>query len=135
MHILIADDHAIVRRGLKEILAEALPGALFSEAENGEEVLAHLAESEYAVLLLDINMPGRNGLDVLREVKSTYARLPVIVVSVHPEDQYALPCLRAGAAAYINKDSVPEKLACTTKKILGGGRPFSAGLAESPLHA
>jgi DNA-binding NarL/FixJ family response regulator len=120
MHILIADDHAWVRRGLREIRADALPGALFSEASDGEEVLRCLADSEYAILLLDINMPGRSGLDVLQDVRRDYAQLPVIMVSVHPEEQYAMRCLQAGAAAYINKDCAPEELAQATKKILSG---------------
>ena len=130
MHILIADDHAVVRRGLKEILADAHPGARFSEAGSGDEVLSCLAKSPAALLVLDINMPGRSGLDVLRDVKQLYPRLPVIVLSMQPEDQYAMRCLRAGAAAYINKDSAPEELALATKKILGGGRYVSAHLAE-----
>jgi len=130
LHILIADDHAVVRRGLKEILADAHPGARFSEAGSGDEVLSCLAKSPAALLVLDINMPGRSGLDVLRDVKQLYPRLPVIVLSMQPEDQYAMRCLRAGAAAYINKDSAPEELAQATKKILGGGRYVSPGLAE-----
>jgi DNA-binding NarL/FixJ family response regulator len=130
VHILIADDHAVVRRGLKEILADSLPGTAFSEAGNGDEVLSQLGKSTIALLVLDINMPGRSGLDVLRDVKHTYPRLPVIILSVHPEDQYAVRCLRAGAAAYIYKDSAPEELAIATKKILGGGRYISASLAE-----
>jgi two-component system, NarL family, invasion response regulator UvrY len=131
MHILIADDHAVVRRGLKEILSDALPGAGFSEAGNGDEVLRRLSESMTGLLVLDINMPGRSGLDVLRDVKQTHPRLPVIVLSMQPEDQYAMRCLRAGASAYINKDSAPEELAQAVKKILGGGRYVSQRLAES----
>jgi two-component system invasion response regulator UvrY len=130
MHILIADDHAVVRRGLKEILADALPGTDFSEAGNGDEVLSSLAKTRTALLVLDINMPGRSGMDVLRDVKHTYPRLPVIILSVHPEDQYAVRCLRAGAAAYINKESAAEELAIATKKILSGAHYVSASLAE-----
>ncbi len=130
MNILIADDHAVVRRGLKEILADALPGMHFSEAGNGDEVLSRLADSATGLLVLDINMPGRSGLDVLRDVKNTYPRLPVIVLSMQPEDQYAVRCLRAGAAAYINKDGAPEELAQAARKILSGGRYVSARLAE-----
>jgi DNA-binding NarL/FixJ family response regulator len=130
MHILIADDHSVVRRGLKEILADALPGTLFSEAGSGDEVLSHLEKTKTALLVLDISMPGRSGMDVLRDVKHTYPRLPVIILSVHPEDQYAVRCLRAGAAAYINKESAAEELAIATKKILNGGRYISASLAE-----
>ena len=130
MNILIADDHPVVRRGLKEILADALPGARFSEAGNGDEVLSRLADSATGLLVLDINMPGRSGLDVLRDVKNTYPRLPVIVLSMQPEDQYAVRCLRAGAAAYINKDSAGEELAHAARKILAGGRYVSTRLAE-----
>jgi len=130
MHILIADDHSVVRRGLREILADALPGTQFIEAGNGDEVLSQLGKSKTALLVLDINMPGRSGMDVLRDVKQAYPRLPVIILSVHPEDQYAVRCLRAGAAAYINKESAPEVLAIATKKILSGGRYISTSLAE-----
>ena len=118
MRILIADDHAAVRQGLREILADALPGAQFAEASSGDEVLPNLAISECNLLLLDIHMPGRDGLDVLRDVKRAYPQLPVIMVSVQPKDQYAMRCLQAGAAAYINKDSVAEELAPAARKIL-----------------
>ncbi len=130
MHILIADDHAVVRRGLREILADSLPGSSFSEAGNADEALALLAKRATNIVVLDINMPGRSGLDVLKDVKHLYPRLPVIVLSVQPEDQYAVRCLRAGAAAYINKDSAPEELALAARKVMGGGRYVGPGLAE-----
>ena len=130
MRILIADDHAVVRRGLKEILADALPGAEFSEAANSDEVLSHLVKTPISLLVLDISMPGRSGVDVLRDVKHAYPRMPVIILSCQPEEQYAVRCLRAGAAAYINKESAPEELALATKKILSGGRYVSSSLAE-----
>jgi DNA-binding NarL/FixJ family response regulator len=130
MRILIADDHAVVRRGLKEILADALPGIEFSEVGNGDEVLSLLGKTPIGLLVLDISMPGRSGMDVLRDVKHAYPRLPVIILSCQPEEQYAVRCLRAGASAYINKESAPEELALATKKILGGGRYVSASLAE-----
>lgn len=130
MNILIADDHAVVRRGLREILADAVPGAIFAEAANGDEVLSHLGKANIGLLVLDINMPGRSGMDVLRDVKHSYTRLPVIILSCQPEEQYAVRCLRAGAAAYINKESAAEELALATKKILSGGRYVSTSLAE-----
>ena len=130
MHILIADDHAVVRRGLREILADALPGADFSEAGNGDEVLSQLGKSKAAMLVLDISMPGRSGMDVLRDVKHIYPRMPVIILSCQPEEQYAVRCLRAGAAAFINKESASDELAMAIKKILSGGRYVSASLAE-----
>jgi two-component system, NarL family, invasion response regulator UvrY len=131
MHIVIADDHAVVRRGLKEILDDALPDADFTEVGNGDEVLASLGKSHITMLVLDINMPGRSGMDVLRDVKHIYPRLPVIILSCQPEDQYAVRCLRAGASAYINKECASEELAIAAKKILGGGRYISASLAEN----
>ena len=134
MQILIADDHAVVRRGLKEILADALPTADFCEAGNGDDVLSQLGKSSVAMLVLDISMPGRSGIDVLRDVKRTYPRLPVIILSCYPEDQYAVRCLRAGASAYITKDSAPEELAIATQKILSGGRYVSASLAEKLIE-
>ena len=130
MRILIADDHAVVRRGLKEILADALPDVEFSEAGNGDEVMSHLGKTPISLLVLDISMPGRSGMDVLRDVKPTCPRLPVIILSCQPEEQYAVRCLRAGAAAYISKESASEELAIATKKILGGGRYISPSLAE-----
>jgi two-component system invasion response regulator UvrY len=130
MHVVIADDHAVVRRGLREILADSFSGASFSEAGSADEALAILARHSTNLVVLDINMPGRSGLDALREVKRMYPRLPVIVLSVQPEDQYAMRCLRAGAAAYINKDSAPEELAQAARKVLGGGRYVGINLAE-----
>ncbi len=130
MHILITDDHAVVRRGLREILADSLEGATFSEAGNADDALRLLAKQPTHILVVDINMPGRSGLDLLKDVKRMYPRLPVIVLSVQSEDQYAVRCLRAGASAYINKDSAPEELAQAARKVLGGGRYVGAGLAE-----
>jgi len=120
MNFLIADDHAHVRRGLRELVMDAFQGAQFSEACNGADVLVSLIASQPDVLLLDINMPGRSGFEVLKDVKQFYPFLPVIMVSVQSEDQYALRCLRAGAAEYVNKDSASEQLVPAIRKILGG---------------
>ena len=118
MHILIADDVAIVRRSVRGLLAEAFPHARFAEAGNGDEVMNWLAKSEFCILMLDLRMPGRGGMDVLRDVKRSYPNLPVIIVSGQPKEQYAAPCLKAGAAAYISKDSACEELAIATRKVL-----------------
>ncbi len=120
MNILITDDHANVRRGLRELLVDAFPGAHFSEASNGDDALAQLVGSQPDVLLLDINMPGRSGFEVLKDVKHIYPLLPVIMVSVQAESQYALRCLRAGAAEYVNKNSASEELVPAIQKILDG---------------
>lgn len=122
MYILIADDHANVRRGLREIVDDAFVGTHFSEAADGDGVLTHLANSPCGVLLLDINMPGRSGLEVLKDVKHIYPQLPVIMVSVQPENQYAVRCLRAGASAYVNKNSASEELVPAIRKILGAAQ-------------
>jgi DNA-binding NarL/FixJ family response regulator len=118
MNFLIADDHANVRRGLREILLDAFAGSHFSEASNGNDVLVQLLDSQPDVLLLDINMPGRSGFEVLKEVKHIYSQLPVIMVSVQSESQYALRCLRAGASEYVNKNSASEELVPAIKKIM-----------------
>jgi DNA-binding NarL/FixJ family response regulator len=133
MNILIADDHAVVRRGLRDILSEAIPGTGFVEARTGDEVIRQLAKSQIGLLVLDINMPGRSGLDILKDVKLSNPRLPVIILSGYSEDQYAVRCLRAGAAAYINKDGAADELAQAAKKILSGGRYITPGVADSLL--
>jgi DNA-binding NarL/FixJ family response regulator len=134
MNILIADDHANVRRGLREILLDAFSGAHFSEACNGDEVLAQLAGSQPDVLLLDINMPGRSGFEVLKDVKHIYSQLPVIMVSVQAESQYALRCLRAGAAEYVNKDSASEELVPAIKKIMESRARVARNPIGNPLQ-
>jgi len=121
MNILITDDHANVRRGLRELLVDAFPSAHFTEASNGDEALAQLYRSQPDVLLLDINMPGRSGFEVLKDVNHIYPQLPVIMVSVQSESQYALRCQRAGATEYVNKNSASEELVPAIKKIMTGG--------------
>jgi DNA-binding NarL/FixJ family response regulator len=128
MNILIADDHANVRRGLREIVDDAFSGTQFGEAANGDEVLTELVKSPHDMLLLDINMPGRSGMDVLKDVKTIYPLLPVIMVSVQPESQYAARCLLAGATAYINKSYASEELAPAIRKILEA----AVSLAKTP---
>jgi len=118
-----------VRRGLREILLDAFSDAHFLEASNGDEVLAQLIDSQPDVLLLDINMPGRSGFEVLKEVKQIYAELPVVMVSVQSESQYALRCLRAGACEYVNKNSASEELVPAITKIM----QRAARLAQTPI--
>jgi DNA-binding NarL/FixJ family response regulator len=131
MNILIADDHANVRRGLRELLTDAFPGTRFSEAEDGDKVMSELTISQPDVLLLDINMPGRSGFEVLKDVKLTYPKLPVIMVSVQTESQYALRCLRAGADEYVNKNSVSEELAPAITKIIDNGPKATRSLKST----
>jgi len=130
MLILLADDHVVVRRGLRDILTGAFPGVQFIEAGTGDEVLSAIRTSRCALLILDINMPGRTGVDVLREVKRLCPRIPVLMLSVQPEDQYAVRCLKAGAAGYLNKDGAEEELVRAVRKVISGGRYISAQLSE-----
>jgi DNA-binding NarL/FixJ family response regulator len=128
--ILIADDHAILRRGLKEILADELDGAILDEAGNAQEVLAQIQSRAWDLVILDITMPGRSGLDMLRDLQQLRPKLPVLVLSMHPENQYAKRVLRAGAAGYMNKETAPKELVKAVRKVLAGGRYVSAALAE-----
>ena len=130
IRILIADDHAILRRGLKEILADEFEGAVLDEAGNAQEVLAQVQSRAWDLLILDITMPGRSGLDLLREVQQFRPKLPVLILSMHPENQYAKRVLRAGAAGYMNKETAPKELVKAVRKVLAGGRYVSAALAE-----
>ncbi len=130
IRILIADDHTILRQGLKQILAEDIPGAKFGEAGGAAEALALLHKQRWEVLLLDINMPGRNGFEVLDEVRRNFPLLPVLVLSSTPEDQIGLRAIRAGAAGYLNKQTAPEQLVDAVKKLLAGEQFISPALAQ-----
>ncbi len=128
--ILIVDDHAVVRRGTREVLAEDFPGAAFGEASDTAAALSRLEAEEWHLLLLDINLPGRSGLDVLDEVRRRWPRLPVLVVSAYPEEEFAVRCIRLGAAGYLTKSSASDELVAAARKALGGGRYVTASLAE-----
>ena len=128
--VLIADDHAIVRRGLKEILVRELEDSTFGEAKDAEEVLVRMQSGDWDLLILDITMPGRSGLDVLRDLKVLRPKLPVLVLSVHSEAQYGKRILSAGASGFMNKESAPEELIVAVRKVLAGGLYVSSGLAE-----
>ena len=130
IRVLIVDDHAILRRGLKALLADEFHGAAFGEASDARQALEQLQKKEWDVALLDITLPGKNGLDLLKELKVARPKLPVLVLSAHPEDQFALRALKAGAAGYMTKESAPEELAKAVRKILAGGRYVSPALAE-----
>jgi len=130
MRILIADDHAVVRHGLKQILADEFKRADFGEARTGQEALNRVWKEKWDVVVLDITMPGRSGLEVLREIKKSRPKMPVLVLSMHPEDQFAVRVLKAGAAGYMTKESAPEELVGAIKKVVAGGRHVSTALAE-----
>src|ERR1700757_1742283 len=128
--ILVVDDHAVVREGLKRIIAENQGMAVTGEAADGYEAMRLVKTEPCDVVLLDITMPNKNGLDVLKELHAESPRLPVLVLSMHGEDQYAIRVLRAGAAGYLTKDSAPAKLVQAIRKVVRGGKYVSPTLAE-----
>jgi DNA-binding NarL/FixJ family response regulator len=130
MNVLIADDHAILRKGLIEILKEAYPSLRHYEASNGNETLNIARKYHLDLILLDISMPGRSGLETLKQIKSEGIQTPILILSVQPEDQYAVRVLRAGASGYLNKDSAPEKLLTAIDQILLGKKYISVEVAS-----
>lgn len=128
--VLIADDHAVVRAGMKQILAADHDIAHIGEASTGSEALARLREQPWDLLILDINMPDRSGLDILRHARASHPTTPVLVISGFPEKQYAVHALRAGASGYVAKDQAPEELLKAVRTVLMGRRFVSASLAE-----
>src|SRR5260370_41369569 len=130
MKILIVDDHAVVRHGLRQILADEFKRAVFGEARNAQEALARIWKEVWDIGVLDITMPGRSGLEVQSENKKICPNLPVLVLSMHRENQFAVRVLKRGASGYMTKESVPAELVGAIKKVLAGGRYVSAALAE-----
>jgi DNA-binding NarL/FixJ family response regulator len=130
IRVLIVDDHAILRRGIRALLSDAFAKAEFGEASNADQALEQLGKKAWHVALIDITLPGKGGLDLLKEFKAARPTLPVLVLSVHSENQFAVRVLRAGAAGYMTKESAPEELVKAVHKILAGGRYVSATLAE-----
>lgn len=134
MRILVVDDHAIVRKGLIQIISEVPGMHMVDEAGNGIEAMQMLLEKDYDIVLLDISMPGKSGLDILRAIKNKRPKIPVLVLSVHPEEQYAIRAIKAGASGYLTKDSAPDELIAAIKKISKGGKYVTTSLAEKLLY-
>ena len=130
MRILITEDHAVVRQGLRLILADHFKKAVFGEARNATEALDRVWKEKWDVVVLDITMPGRSGLEVLKEIRRSRPKLPVLILSMHPEDQFAVRLFKAGAAGYLTKESAGEELVGAIKKVVGGGRYISPSMAE-----
>jgi DNA-binding NarL/FixJ family response regulator len=130
IRVLICDDHTIVREGLMQILAETQDIVGAGEACTGKEVLEHVDSEDYDVVLLDISMPGANGLEVLKQIKSSHSKLPVLILTMHAEEHYAVRALRAGAAGYLTKGSAADELIGAIRKVASGGRYLSGSLAE-----
>jgi two-component system, NarL family, invasion response regulator UvrY len=130
INILIADDHTMFREGLKHILAEYPDLVVADEASNGQEVLDKIWKNNYDMVLLDITMPGMTGLEVLKQLKNDKPKLPVLILSMHPEEQYAIRVLRAGASGYLTKESAPDELITAIRKISQGRKYITSSLAE-----
>ncbi len=130
MKVLVADDHPVMRRGLIEILEEAFGQVQAGEAGSAPEAIRQIHDQHWDVVVLDLTMPGGGGLEVLNDIASIRPGLPVIVLSMHPEDQYAVRVLKAGAAGYVVKDAAPQELAAAVRKALDGGTYVSDRLAE-----
>lgn len=130
MKFLIVDDHAIVRKGLSQLLKEEFVNAEVEELGDSSEVFETVKSKIMDVILLDISMPGRNGLDILKQLRADGIKAPVLMLSMHPEDQYALRALKAGASGFLNKESATEELILAVHKVLAGRKYVSASLAE-----
>jgi len=135
IRIFIADDHAVVREGLKHILSEMPDVFVAGEAGNGQEVLEKVGRKEYDLILLDIAMPGRDGLEILKDLKLQKPKLPVLILSMFPEEQYALRALKSGASGYLTKDSIPDELIKAIQKIVRGGKYISSSFSEKMLFS
>lgn len=130
IRVLVADDHPIVREGLKQILSDTEDILVADEADSGQVVLDCTARNNYDVILLDISMPGRDGLEVLRELKQQKPRLPVLILSIYPEEHYAVRVLRGGASGYLTKSSAPDELITAIRRVASGRKYISSTLAE-----
>jgi DNA-binding NarL/FixJ family response regulator len=128
--VILADDHSIIRDGLKQILADTEDLAVTGEAANGHELMVLLRQDEWDILVLDISMPGKSGLELIKQIRSEFTHLPILVLSMHLEDQYALRALRSGAAGYITKDSDTDDLLTAIRKVAAGGMHISPHVAE-----
>ena len=135
LRILIADDHAVVRKGLKQILLEEYPSAVVSEAEDAEGLITQVISNEWNLVICDMNMPGRSGLDALSQLKQIAPSLPVLIMSMYPEDQYALRVLKAGAAGYLGKDTIHDNVVKAVQTIQLGKKFITPSIAEKLADA
>jgi len=135
IRVLIADDHAIVRQGLRQILSDTPDLTVSGEAENGVQAVQMVRAGEWDVVLMDVSMPDRNGIDALKLIKKEFPRLPVLILSMYPEEQYAIRALKAGAAGYLTKQSAPELLVTAIRQVASGKKYVSPSLAEELANA
>ena len=130
IRILIADDHSVVRKGLRQILLEGFPTADIEEVPDAEEMIRKIMQQEFNVVISDLSMPGRSGLEALSQIKQINAKLPVLILSIHPEEQYALRVLKAGASGYLSKDMAPDELVNAVQRVMLGKKYITASIAE-----
>jgi len=130
LRILVADDHEVVRKGLVNVLSETLKPIKIDEASNGQEAVSKASKTEYDLVVLDLKMPGKSGLDVLKEIKQHRPKLPVVILSMHPEEQFAIRSMRAGASGYLTKECAGDELVLAIRKALKGEKYISGSLAE-----
>jgi DNA-binding NarL/FixJ family response regulator len=130
LRILIADDHTVVRKGLKQILLDEFSSAVIEEVADAEALIKKVMSSQWDVVISDLSMPGRSGLDALQQIKLSHPKLPVLILSIHPEEQYALRALKSGAAGYLSKDTAPDELVKAVQKVLLGKKYISQAIAE-----
>ena len=130
LRILIADDHSVVRKGLRQILLDEFPTAKIEEVPDAEELIKKVMSDKWDVVVSDLSMPGRSGLDALQQIKLSFPQLPVLILSIHPEEQYALRALKSGASGYLSKDTAPDELVKAVQKVLLGKKYISQSIAE-----
>ena len=130
IQILIADDHSIVRRGLFQILKEGFPNSVIDDVVNSESIIKSVSHKKYDVIITDYSMPGRNGLETIPYIKSIDSSVPILILSIHDEDQYAIRVLKAGASGYMSKDLATEELVSAVKRVLQGKKYITASVAE-----
>jgi len=130
LRILIADDHGVVRKGLRQILLDEFPTAKIEEVADAEELIKKVMGDKWDVVVSDLSMPGRSGLDALQQIKLSHPQLPVLILSIHPEEQYALRALKSGASGYLSKDTAPDELVKAVQKVLLGKKYISQSIAE-----
>ena len=135
IHVLIADDHAIVRQGLRLILSETDDLVVAGEAEDGADAMVLARQQHWDVFLLDVTMPNRDGIDTLKQLKKEFPRAPVLILSMHPEEQFAVRALKAGASGYLNKQSAPEQLVTAIRQVAMGKKYVSAAVAQQLANA
>jgi len=134
MRILVADDHPLIRRGIKQILADEFPSSVLGEAQNCPEVLQLVQNGRWDLVVLDLAMPGGDGLEVLRQIRASRPQLPVLVLTMHTEDQFGVLVMREGAAGYLTKRAAPDELVKAVHKIAEGSKYITASLAEKLAH-